>query len=225
MDLPHARGISHKVQAIVSRHTGEPISGEFLIDAPTDDIKRYLSHTDVSFDIFLTQLIQAFQSWKHRHVNLELADLKRPKFIEYLTPILSQFRRKNDRNRVVIEITERWSVSDVFHPMTSVNFRFLKGQRFSLFVDDYDLLWILPNNVSRMIYQRFRGILSWVKIPHEFADLLLEVQWKNAAQRSRALASISPSSIIIAEWNGLSSRRLFLPGKIHAIQDPQYVVH
>jgi hypothetical protein len=222
MHLPHARGVSHKVQAIVSRDTGQKVSAEILIDAPPDDIKKYLSHTDVSFDIFLSQLIEAFQSGEHRHVNIELVDLMRPNFIEFLKPILSQFRRKNDRNRVVIEITERWKVEDVFHPMTKVNLQFLKREGFSLFVDDYDLEWSLSNNVSRMIYQRFRGILSGVKIPHEFRDLLLEEHWQNTAKRMHALSSIAASSIIIAEWNGLYHRRGYLPRKIHALQDPLY---
>lgn len=215
--FPLAKRVSHKAQSIVSRWTGNVISEELLIDAPEDEIIKYLSHRDVSFDIFLSQIAFALVSQKHKHVNVELSDLANPDFIRRTREVTRFFRRRADRAKVVIEITERGSAKDVYYDWVRASLLYLKNSWFTLCVDDFKLFPIRwdVSDVSRLILARHRDIISAVKIPHIYKDDL-----RKGWLTRRAITSIPLSMYIIAEGFGLSNDSEKLPYRVTAIQDP-----
>lgn len=202
--------ITFRTQAITGTVTGKTISKEFLILWSESEIEAYLSDVEIAFQIFLAQLVKAFHSPAHWHINLELDVLKRIDFQSRIHPIVSQYKRKDDRKWVSIEITERGKPIDVFENTTTENLRYLKRLWFRLLIDDY---W--STVVSRLLLQRYRDIFAWVKIPHELKNTLFE-------RDPTVLRMVPPSMYIIAEGSWLIQRRSFLPSRVRWIQDPAY---
>lgn len=222
--FPLARKVSHKSQKILMRWSNDVLSSELLIDAPEEDIRKYLSEGEISFDIFFSQIIAALLSGEHKHVNIELSNLQNQNFLSRMEKVLRVFRRKNDRTKVIIEVTERGSARDVYDASVRKNLLFLKHAWFSLCVDDFRLFpgfWP-SNDVSRLILSRYKDILSGVKIPYEYKANLWDKHHPHFWHARRAITTIPLHMKVIAEGKWLKSHQDTLSFRINAIQDPEH---
>lgn len=155
--------VQYKFQGILSRE-GVPLSQEILLDVPLAEIEYLLSDQERSFQLFLRAfaegLYQAQFGLIPSHVNIDIVNLRHPNFKKSVSAILARFRRKEERRKIEIEITERGAIQDVYDPIVGANLEFLKRLGFILHSDDFDPLQKIEGSISRYVLAKFGGIIS-----------------------------------------------------------------